>query len=1185
MKEIGIQTARQLLDFSGGDTTRTTTWEEQLRGAVALHNILARERVAYLADEVGMGKTYVALGAIALMRHFHPRLRVLYIAPRENIQDKWRKEIRNFTARNWLVTDNRVRTFQGSPAYGLALCKNLEHFARELERNPNRDFLMRMTSFSFGLAKGGDQLAEQSRKKRDALRDLMPWLRESLFDLRNKDAFKANYARAINALLPHFDLLVIDEAHNLKHGRGSSADRNHTLARVLGCEEASADFPQSGQRFGRVLLLSATPWENDYLHLWNQLDLLGFGSRWPVLKDPDETKDDAKREAVRRFLVRRITSLTIGGVRHTKNMYRREWRSGGVVTHDQPLDIPDDRQRLIVALVQRKVAEAIGNEHLDEKLQNSFQIGMLASFESFAQTVKVRRSPNADPAAFDGAEQTDRQTERDGIDTPAITRLSQSYRRTFGESLPHPKMDVVADSLSASFETGEKALIFVRRIASVPELADKLNERYDTWLFAYLRQRLDKALAPDFENILVRYEDVRRRRSLRYAIEADTPVKEGEITDDAGVFSDEADTGSEANFFAWFFRGEGPEKVFSGAQFNKTRLSGEGSLEATFFDDNYVLWLLGEADDTLGHLAKLCSLRREDVRSILHSEVAGLFRGSAKRPRRRVFLEYQKAALALLAINSTDVMIREKAQVILSRRFGGSAVSQPVTPGSFPTPEDFLPAPTFFTELSKDARRALCDAIWPEEHTGDFGQRFSRREQRRELLSSAIRLGHPMIDLWLLAAAQRSSLRTDRQHRGEEEAEKLIGQYLDLLDSQRLLPGSTSFRELHAIAANFDLIVAVNFPGLRETDLAQLSVYFGTALARQSPVGGMWGGVNRTLVGQFRMPGYPLILVTTDVLQEGEDLHTFCHRVFHFGISWTPSATEQRVGRIDRIHSLTQRRLDNAPHAPSEQLLQVYYPHLRDTVERLQVERVYQRLNRFVQMAHQTLPDQREESSRVNALTAMLEHPRDVAPIVGPLESAFPIQPELLHNDDPPLPLEGQGAEDLLLCFKRSVDYLHEVFRIERTPSAEDTCAVGTVFIGRDGELLRPAELRESVWRQQHFTVFLRTAPGGHVLLRCLSPVGDVGKDDFDSIATIDDAWRELGFGKICAVDDTSLGTYDLTIEGDVLLDAETHQPVELANLVRRTVLCADHIEHRRLGEDAPLERFRHDLLLEPSRG
>ena len=44
--------------------------------------------MAYLADEVGMGKTYVALGALALFRHFHPDFRVLIIAPRENIQNE-----------------------------------------------------------------------------------------------------------------------------------------------------------------------------------------------------------------------------------------------------------------------------------------------------------------------------------------------------------------------------------------------------------------------------------------------------------------------------------------------------------------------------------------------------------------------------------------------------------------------------------------------------------------------------------------------------------------------------------------------------------------------------------------------------------------------------------------------------------------------------------------------------------------------------------------------------------------------------------------------------------------------------------------------------------------------------------------------------------------------------------------
>ena len=46
-----------------------------------------------------------------------------------------------------------------------------------------------------------------------------------------------------------------------------------------------------------------------------------------------------------------------------------------------------------------------------------------------------------------------------------------------------------------------------------------------------------------------------------------------------------------------------------------------------------------------------------------------------------------------------------------------------------------------------------------------------------------------------------------------------------------------------------------------------------------------------------------------DLLEEGEDLHTFCSAVHHYGISWTPSSVEQRIGRIDRVRSQTDRRL------------------------------------------------------------------------------------------------------------------------------------------------------------------------------------------------------------------------------------------------------------------------------------
>ncbi len=82
---------------------------------------------------------------------------------------------------------------------------------------------------------------------------------------------------------------------------------------------------------------------------------------------------------------------------------------------------------------------------------------------------------------------------------------------------------------------------------------------------------------------------------------------------------------------------------------------------------------------------------------------------------------------------------------------------------------------------------------------------------------------------------------------------------------------------------------------------ARLPASSGRFWASQQPVGGMFGQVNETVVRQFRMPGYPFVLVTTDLLQEGEDLHTFCSAVHHYGIAWTPSSMEQRVGRIDRV--------------------------------------------------------------------------------------------------------------------------------------------------------------------------------------------------------------------------------------------------------------------------------------------
>ena len=192
------------------------------------------------------------------------------------------------------------------------------------------------------------------------------------------------------------------------------------------------------------MFLSATPLESGFIELWRQLDLLGFGSAAEELSAPNVDEEQG-REVASRFVVRRLTQLDVDGTPHTKNMYRREWRAGGMDLYDDRLTIPGARQRLIVALVQKKVAEVLQ----DERFGAQFQMGMLASFESFLQTPKIRRKGGDEPA-FDHAKQTDNELEREGIDSVALAQLASSYRRKFHAPLPHPKMDAVVSSLAES---------------------------------------------------------------------------------------------------------------------------------------------------------------------------------------------------------------------------------------------------------------------------------------------------------------------------------------------------------------------------------------------------------------------------------------------------------------------------------------------------------------------------------------------------------------------------------------------------------------------------------------------------------------------------------------------------------------------------------------------------------------
>ena len=991
---IDIEAARALLDFGRriGEGHRA---EEQLRGAVAIHNILRKHGVAYLADEVGMGKTYVALGALALFRHFEPGFRALIIAPRENIQKKWQKELSNFVAYNVRFADMRMAALDGRPARPLVSCGNLIELVSEATLDPDRDFFVRMTSFSLPLGKAGDDW----KRMRDGLKERLPWLSNEAFDLRSKEQFKKNFARALCCALPKFDLVIVDEAHNLKHGvSASSSARNQVLAEAFGRHVEGDDpdprlFPGYGPRAERVLFLSATPLDETYRHIWNQLDLFGLAGPFRELRDND-VPDARKKEVAGQFLVRRVTSIRVAGREHTKNMYRREWRAGGVTTHDEPIRIEDERQRLVVALVQKKVSEILS----ERRFKRSFQIGMLASFESFLETARLKRDDDQ-VAVFDDSEQTDMALERDGIDVRDLNRLARHYRRTFGREMPHPKMDAVVDSLATAWLTGKKALVFVRRVASVKELKRKLDERYDDWLIPMLRARLPEAVREELDGVVVRY---RHEREL-----ADAPRRAvATPSKDADGDLDIEDRGGHDTFFAWFFRGEGPKGIVSGANIQARFIKASGAY-ATFFADNHVMDLLGAGPGTVvDSLVTAVGLSRPALVESLRKR-ARYYISKAKAVTRAARMEAAQAAALELLRERGGGELALRAGIVWEERYAASRLVEHAEDAP-PEIANALERATFFTELRRPERGELRTLIWPASRVaasdGDaFREQFREQELRAQFLATAARLGHAFIDLYVAAMAGRPSLavgRSDELDSDERDQdagrgrERLLGEYLELLEAQRVStsPGWGALRELTEIAAHFELILDVNAPDARTARLGESARHVAGLLRQQQPIGGMAGQVNQTLVRQFRMPGYPFVLITTDLLQEGEDLHTFCSSVHHFGISWTPSAMEQRIGRIDRVRSQTDRRLSALDRAPDgEDWLQVHFPYLQDTVELLQVERVLDRMDTFLRLMHEELAVSTQDQRKIDVQREMIAARRHLAASREPLKSAFPV--------------------------------------------------------------------------------------------------------------------------------------------------------------------------------------------------
>jgi hypothetical protein len=435
-------------DASGGHGMAA----RQVEGVAHLWNRLSHERVALLADEVGTGKTFQALGVAALLWRMAPRAKVLVMAPNRDICLHWQRELKAFVKDHYRTSDGRVKAGD-EPVPRVDMRYGLEDLVKAIESRDEGDEAGRLYVTSIHSLSGlvdSDVKGNRAAAAQRAAEAFHRRIKQSLGDRG-------------------FDLLIVDEAHYFRNTRGGSQ-------RVAAAAGFFGD-PDDSRIAERALLLTATP---SHTQLGDVANILGYFLEERQKEDGRDAGELMRIHALRRFRV-------MAGTKFTKHQYRQEYA--------MPCDFAGRADaEMFFALYQRRLVHDLRAK--EEKRRMLY--GFLEGFESAGGDEAIH---TAAVGSDDDAEEDHARDFNKATDTDLLRDLSRDFRRIFLRAPEHPKYSrLVAECMPSDlFGAAEplhehKHLVFVRRIPSVRELTKRLNERYDRVLARHI---CDAAGAPE----------------------------------------------------------------------------------------------------------------------------------------------------------------------------------------------------------------------------------------------------------------------------------------------------------------------------------------------------------------------------------------------------------------------------------------------------------------------------------------------------------------------------------------------------------------------------------------------------------------------------------------------------------------------------------------------------------------
>ncbi|VVQ02631.1 RNA polymerase-associated protein RapA [Pseudomonas fluorescens] len=895
--KLSVSDVRGFLDFSCKNQfgASESMIDLQVEGVAALCNILKRESVAYLADEVGLGKTMQALGVIGQLLRRKPKARVLIISPRENVQLGWAREFERFRAHVW--TDPAC-TLAPLQMYG-----SLREWLGNLPGGPSIA-LLRHPSFTRPVYVGESQdwgdAVQRLALEHITLPRKVP---EGKAAERSRD-FNLHFAKAVNAWLHteniEFDLVVVDEAQCL---RNPSNQTNSVLQSLL------------KTRVKQWLFMSATPAHSGVDNIATVLN--DYPDRGALIETTQLTAPDnhAAMKTLARFMIRRPRRYVVAGKALNKGDYRKDDQTTLSLSCKSSLDL------LSIALVQKRLVDVL------DARGNRFRSGYMASFESLEDSLKSRATVTLNKAPDDLDEEPEqgdfhfdtnvRLDDSQSPDAGFVSALSRDFVENFAFDLPHPKIDAVAQDLALTAfgiqghqrmqVGGVKTLVFCRRISSVHTLRQRLMQQYNISIEVrsrdYWKQRLD--------------------------------WERGFTGKKAGPADQEADSEFSGEPYD---EGDGTNKLRVALRpkswlRNFQSTFQDGQRNALFFEHNWFVRLCHEGGV---EPREAC----EQIPPTLWAQSFEFATRGNKRYRRSQFryLLWQCLCNHSQAVFGLNSEAAEHWQNALEPLF--PEVHQPIEGEALKhheTDPDLLCFTSLwsYVECHTQDRALVLPGAGMHPNTTEI----LWRQILGHVLAQYLRLSDGLVDLYW------ADHRAKKQKQGT-----LLEPFVEWLlstdsDAQRLRNVWGAWVKDHVLI--FSSAIGIS-PGCSIDKLLILARQEDFDFLHQmDPVVGITGNSkgHKRPIQQFNTPGLPYVMVGTDTIREGVNLHLYCDRVMHYGVAWTPGDLEQRIGRVDRYFSQIERRLNCADTEKSPKL-EVHYPHLRDTLERQQIEILLERKRR-----------------------------------------------------------------------------------------------------------------------------------------------------------------------------------------------------------------------------------------------